>query len=97
MYYIAAECAATPADGVSYLNVVRSKRGIPALPTALNAAALETEIQKEYKKETYAEGQLFYYFKRRNTTRVDGSNILMNDATWILPIPDDEVEFANRF
>ncbi|MCS3796839.1 RagB/SusD family nutrient uptake outer membrane protein [Niastella sp. OAS944] len=97
MYYIAAECAATPADGVSYLNVVRSKRGIPALPTALNAAALETEILKEYKKETYAEGQLFYYFKRRNTTRVDGSNILMNDATWILPIPDDEVEFANRF
>lgn len=97
MYYIAAECAATAADGVAYLNVVRSKRGIPALSTALSAVALEAEILKEYKKETYAEGQLFYYFKRKNTTRVDGSNITMNDATWVLPIPDDEVEFANRF
>jgi starch-binding outer membrane protein, SusD/RagB family len=97
MYYIAAECATTPAEGVAYLNVVRNKRGIPTLSTAISAAVLEAEILKEYKKETYAEGQLFYYFKRKNTTRVNGSNINMNDGTWILPIPDDEVEFANRF
>ncbi|HUP13000.1 MAG TPA: RagB/SusD family nutrient uptake outer membrane protein, partial [Niastella sp.] len=97
MYYIATECAATPAEGVAYINVIRNKRGIPALSTTISAAALEAEILKEYKKETYAEGQLFYYFKRKNSTRVDGSNITMNDATWILPVPDDEVEFANRF
>jgi hypothetical protein len=97
MYYIAAECAATPTEGVAYLNAVRSKRGISVLSTTISASALEAEILKEYKKETYAEGQLFYYFKRKNTTRVDGSSITMNDATWILPMPDDEVEFANRF
>jgi hypothetical protein len=97
MYYIAAECAATPAEGVAYINVVRNKRGIPVLSTAMSAAGLEAEILKEYKKETYSEGQLFYYFKRKNTTRVDGSNITMNETTWILPVPDDEVEFANRF
>lgn len=97
MYYIAAECADTPAEGVAYINVIRNKRGLPVLSAAINATALEAEILKEYKKETYAEGQLFYYFKRKNTARIDGSNINMNDATWILPMPDDEVEFANRF
>ncbi|HEY8894813.1 MAG TPA: RagB/SusD family nutrient uptake outer membrane protein, partial [Niastella sp.] len=97
MYYIAVECAATPAEGAAYLNVVRNNRGIPALSTAISAAALEAEILKEYKKETYAEGQLFYYFKRKNAIRVDGSSINMNETTWILPMPDDEIEFANRF
>jgi starch-binding outer membrane protein, SusD/RagB family len=97
MYYIAAECTAAPAEGVAYINVIRNKRGLPVLSTAISTTALEAEILKEYKKETYAEGQLFYYYKRKNTVRVDGSNINMNDATWILPVPDDEVEFANRF
>jgi len=97
MYYIAAECAATPAEGVGYLNTVRSNRGLSTFSTNISATTLEAEILKEYNKEMYAEGQLFYYFKRKNTTRVDGSTINMSDATWILPQPDDEVEFANRF
>ncbi|MBO9201598.1 MULTISPECIES: RagB/SusD family nutrient uptake outer membrane protein [Niastella] len=97
MYYIAAECAATTAEGVAYLNTIRDKRGLFQFTTNISAATLETEILKEYKKEMYAEGQLFYYFKRKNTTRVDGSSIIMTDATWILPLPDDEKEFANRF
>jgi len=98
MYYIAAECAATPAEGVAFINKVRYNRGqLAALPTTISATTLEAEILKEYKKEMYAEGQLFYYFKRKNAVKVDGSTITMNDATWIFPLPDDEVEFANRF
>jgi hypothetical protein len=97
MYYIAAECAATPAEGVGYINTIRSKRGLAILPTTIAAAALETEILKEYKKEMYAEGQLFYYFKRRNAPRVDGSTINMTDATWIFPLPENEIEFGKRF
>jgi hypothetical protein len=97
MYYIAAECAPAPTEGVGYLNTVRNNRGLALLPTNISAATLDAEILKEYKKEMYAEGQLFYYFKRKNVTKVDGSSITMNDATWILPMPDDEVEFANRF
>ena len=97
MYYIAAECAATPAEGVDFINAVRSNRGLASLSASISATTLEAEILKEYKKEMYAEGQLFYYFKRKNTARVDGSSIAMSDATWIFPLPDDEVEFANRF
>ena len=97
MYYIAAECALTTTEGVGYLNTVRTNRGLAALATNITPTVLEAEILKEYKKETYAEGQLFYYFKRKNTARVDGSTINMTEATWALPLPEDEVEFANRF
>ena len=97
MYYIAAECAATTAEGVSYINTVRSKRGLAALATTIAPAALEAEILKEYKKEMYAEGQLFYYFKRKNAAKVDGSTITMSDATWIFPLPENEIEFGKRF
>jgi starch-binding outer membrane protein, SusD/RagB family len=94
MYYIAAECAATPAEGVAYLNTIRTNRGLTSLPTTINATTLEAEILKEYKKEMYGEGQLFFYFKRKNAARVDGSTVNMTDATWTLPLPDDEVEFG---
>jgi hypothetical protein len=97
IYYIAAECAATPAEGVAYINIIREKRGLGQLPATISAPTLQAEILKEYKKEMYAEGQLFYYFKRKNTATIDGSSIKMTDATWIFPLPDDEVEFANRF
>lgn len=94
MYYIAAECSATPAEGVAFLNAVRTNRGLAALATTISATALETEILKEYKKEFYAEGQLFFYFKRKNTLRVDGSSI---NAVYTFPLPDNEIEFAKRF
>jgi starch-binding outer membrane protein, SusD/RagB family len=97
IYYIAAECAPSPAEGVGYINTIRGKRGLAALVTTIDAAGLEAQILREYKKEMYAEGQLFYYFKRKNTNRVDGSSVNMSDATWIFPFPEDEVEFGKRF
>ncbi|PSL49858.1 SusD-like starch-binding protein associating with outer membrane [Chitinophaga niastensis] len=96
MYYIAAECATLPADGVAYLNEVRAHRGLVALPLNISAANLQTAILKEYKKEFYAEGQLFYYFKRLNAPKIDGSSILTSDAVYIFPLPDNETEFGNR-
>jgi hypothetical protein len=97
IYYIAAECAPSTAEGVGYINTIRSNRGLAALASSITATVLEAEILKEYKKETYAEGQLFYYFKRKNTARVDGSSINMTDATWAFPLPESEVEFGKRF
>lgn len=97
VFYIAAEAAATPADGVNYLNAVRLKRGLVALASSISETTLQTEIEKEYKKEFYAEGQLFYYFKRRNAARVDGSTVNMTEATYTFPLPEDEIEFGQRF
>lgn len=97
MFYIAAEAAATTAEGVAYLNMVRENRGLVALSLTISASSLETEILKEYKKEFYGEGQLFYYFKRKNASKVDGSSVVMTDETYTFPLPENEIEFANRF
>lgn len=92
MYYIAAEAAATPDEGLPFLNTVRVARGLPALATS---ATLEAEILKEYRKEFYGEGQLWFYFKRKNTVTIpDGVGNPMTEAKYIFPRPLAEIEFG---
>jgi hypothetical protein len=38
------------------------------LPNLTSTAVLSAEIQKEYQKEFIGEGQLFYFYKRKNVT-----------------------------
>lgn len=95
MYYIAAEASATPADGVAFLNVVRQARLIPALPTTITDANLQAELQKEYRKEFYGEGQLWFYYKRRNVATIpDGVGNPMTAAKYTMPFPQTELEFG---
>ena len=53
------------------------------------------EVTKEYQKEFIAEGQLFYYYKRRNMAILPITSTSMNRATYVLPVPDNELEFGN--
>lgn len=95
VYLIAAETAPTPADGIAFLNTLRFNRGLTNLaPTAVLAA----EITKEYKKEFIGEGQLFFYYKRINSTSIpNGSaasgNITMGKLQYVVPMPDSEINF----
>lgn len=58
MYYILAECAATPEEAAVFLNKVRDMRGVdPVVCTELNCL---DEIEKEYRKEFYGEGQFVF-------------------------------------
>ncbi|MCX2452451.1 RagB/SusD family nutrient uptake outer membrane protein [Pedobacter sp. PLR] len=70
MYYIAAECAVNARDAVTataLLDTVRIHRNLPKYTlTALSTDSLNVEIRREYQKEFIAEGQLFFYFKRKN-------------------------------
>jgi hypothetical protein len=99
MYYIAAEYYATsnPNKAINYLNEVRSSRNIQQeLSLGLPTASILTEITKEYRKEYIAEGQLFYYFKRRGFETIPGLSAPMDDVKYILPYPDSEVEYGQR-
>ncbi|WP_298707765.1 RagB/SusD family nutrient uptake outer membrane protein [Chitinophaga sp.] len=93
MYYIAAEAAGTTLEGVRLLNTVRANRGLQQLSESLSGDQLQTEIMKEYKKEFIQEGQLFFYYKRTNAKVLEGTGKPGNDALYVLPLPDDEVEF----
>ncbi|WP_222539479.1 RagB/SusD family nutrient uptake outer membrane protein [Pedobacter polysacchareus] len=89
MYLIAAEAD----QNVSYLNTVRNKRGLLDLP---GTAVLLTELQKEYQKEFFGEGQLWFYYKRRNITSVPNplvasGNLTVNLSRYVFPLPLSEL------
>ncbi|WP_343538747.1 RagB/SusD family nutrient uptake outer membrane protein [Sphingobacterium thalpophilum] len=89
IYYIAAECEPNAAEGITLLNIVRANRGLLPLATTAN---LSTELQKEYQKDFFGEGQLFYYYKRRNITAVANGSSTSGNVTinYNVPLPDSE-------
>lgn len=102
MYYIAAECEPITADGVTWLDVVRSHRGLSATPLSktMNAEQLQEEIQKEYRKEFVGEGQLWFYYKRRMATQIpngyDYSYSFPGADYYTFDRPDDEDTYGGR-
>lgn len=95
MYYIAAECETDPVAALGYINVVRYNRGLTDLPETVT---LETEIRKEYQKEFYGEGQLFFYYKRKKQATVPkggagSGNFTMLAATYVMPRPKSETDY----
>jgi hypothetical protein len=70
MYYIAAESASALQDSLSatnWLDTVRVHRNlVKYVQTALKRDSINVELAKEYQKEFLGEGQVFYYYKRKN-------------------------------
>lgn len=56
----------------------------------------QQEIQKEYQKDFWGEGQFFYYLKRRLVKDFYRCPFPtgMVAAYYVFPIPDDEIEFG---
>ena len=73
MYLIAAEC-----EGVQWYNALRRSRGLGTAAESLDATLLEYE----YVRELYAEGQLFFFRKRTDSSG--------DDSKYVLPLPDSE-------
>ena len=100
MYYIAAESTydTNPNTAWEYLNTVRFHRGIGINLDESSGTSFMTEIIKEYRKETYAEGQLYFAFKRLNENIIGQSNVIFPAGSdiYVIPLPEDEIEFANR-
>ena len=91
MYLIAAECQSDDiSGGLSYVNTLRSNRGV-AMLTELTRDLL----QYEYIRELYGEGQLFFMYKRMFTRvlfSADGENPQASDAIFTVPLPQSETE-----
>ncbi|TCD25462.1 RagB/SusD family nutrient uptake outer membrane protein [Pedobacter psychrodurus] len=109
MYYILAECDPDPVRSASYLNTVRNNRNISQsfnLVPGTNWDSIESngqtrrtnEIMKEYQKEFYGEGQLFYYYKRKNYSTFLNCPVLggMTDLQYVFPVPDDEITYGKK-
>lgn len=95
-YYIAAECLlpTDPGTAMTYLNTILSARGCTPLT---DTSSVETEIRKEYMRETWGEGQAFFLFKRlfMNITNVYNGNantsVSASDNNYVIPLPESEL------
>ena len=108
-YYIAAECELEQNGDVAacldYLDVVRRNRN---LTDNLQAALLtpsdaRDEIRKEYVKEMMCEGQLYYYYKRKDFSAIpvytatgDAVSTTLVTPNYTFPLPDNEIEYGGR-
>ncbi|MCF4100778.1 RagB/SusD family nutrient uptake outer membrane protein [Gillisia sp. M10.2A] len=102
MYYIAAEYHLEKGNvgtAVNYINTVRSSRGIiQQIPENSEVEQVREELMKEYRKEFLMEGQLFFFYKRKGLSNIPGlsDDTVVDDDIYVLPYPDNEVEFGNR-
>lgn len=95
LYYILAECANSQTEALAAINKVRTNRGLAQIVTP--ATTYEDEIKKEYQKEFYAEGQLFFYYKRKNATTMLFRTGTVTANNYIIPVPDSETEFNPQY
>lgn len=91
LYLILAETETDPAKALAYLNTERRNRGLANLETI---SSMATELRKEYQKEFWGEGQLFFYYKRINATGVPSASMPYPWATvdplYAVPLPLSE-------
>ena len=97
-YYIAAEILkeSDPERAIELLNLVREARNLEFAPLSnLTADQIQEEVGKEYRKEFLAEGQMFFYYKRLDASRIEGAGVNAQ-SIYVLPMPDTEIEFGER-
>lgn len=100
MYLIAAECATNTKDALVYINTLRQHRGFPkgedVQEEGMTIEKLQTFIGKEYRKEFIGEGQWFFYCKRTDQEMLPSVTVPFSKGFYVLPLPDQEVEYGNR-
>ena len=96
MYYILAECENHGGRStMSSFNAVRKARGLNLLTR--DPSDFRSVMTADFRKEFIGEGQLFFYFKRMNVKNIPGSDKnLVEMRAYTFPIPDAEVDAANR-
>ncbi len=91
MYLIAAECETNASTALNYLNTLRNNRNLGSLGSSVD---INAEILKEYRKEFFGEGQLFFYYKRRATANIlfsTGAMQTISKVAYTYPVPLSEI------
>lgn len=86
---------------LNYVNEVRKNKGPRSLSipeTEEGKLELMSEIMKEFRKETYLEGQMFFMMKRLGVTEFVGLNsapfYTIQSDNYIFPMPLDEIQYG---
>ena len=92
MYFIAMEATSSTTEANRLFVEYASSRGISSSDLSSNKLNILT---KEFNKEFYAEGQMFFFYKRVNATRTI-NYIPLNAERYILPLPEREIVYNNK-
>ena len=91
MYLIAIETAPLE-EAQTYWDEYQRSRNV--VPVTLETTNRESLVMEEYRREFYAEGVIFYYYKRTDQPR---ENILWSNTSfvpnYVLPKPSDELVY----
>ena len=97
MYYIACETLEGD-EAAEYVNKVRNKRGISITKneTCSSKEDIIAALNREYRKEFYAEGQYFWFLKSHGLTGALDYNteVTLVEENFIFPLPDNEKEYG---
>ena len=95
IYLAVAELTNDLTEGTEHLNRVRASRNCFSLEPA-NLGALRDLATLEFRKEFIGEGQMFFYYKRRNTAAIPNGaaasgTVSMTVNNYVVPLPDSEI------
>lgn len=96
MYYIL--CESLPLEEAApYLSEVMEYRGLTGYQHFVSEQEREDALEKEYRKEFYAEGQYFFFLKahgREDFVNRPDDVAKMTEAQYVFPLPDAEKEYG---
>lgn len=90
MYLIAIETAPTLVEGNALLDIFRRDRGLLS-KTCVTKEDLNAAVLKEYQKEFYAEGQMFFQYKRIGAESMNWKDDrIIEISEYQIPLPETE-------
>lgn len=91
MYLIAIETTTSLTEANALYKEFMLARRI-VIDTDLTRDELDAEVENEYRRELYAEGQMFYYYKRKGAkTMLWGMGSNLTENNYIVPLPETEL------
>lgn len=90
IYLIAMECAPTVAESNQYYHKYMLAHDVATASDLTSEDEVKTFIVNEYRREFFAEGQMFYTYKRLNSKSMMWREEPVTESEYVLPLPTTE-------
>lgn len=93
MYFIVMETTSSVAEANSLYKEYASARGVSSGVDL--ASDRVNKLKKEFNKEFYAEGQMFFFYKRTGATQ-SLDYVTLKPEVYVAPLPEREIVYNNK-
>lgn len=92
MYFIVMEATSSTTEANDLFKEYASTRGVSSVDLATDRV---NKLKKEFNKEFYAEGQMFFFYKRTGAT-ASLDYVTLKPESYVAPLPEREIEYNNK-